>query len=69
MNSYEIRAKIDENNKKIQLLLTKFILTDEIKTLVKENEELRGECKNHEFINGFCKYCDTPIDFVEENNG
>lgn len=60
--------KIDENNKRINFLLNKFTLTNEIKELIFENEKLREECKNHEFVNGFCKYCDTPIDFVEENN-
>lgn len=60
--------KIDENNKRINFLLNKFTLTNEIKELIFENEKLREKCKNHEFVNGFCKYCDTPIDFVEENN-
>lgn len=66
MNGPEIREKINDNNNKIRVLLDKFILTDEIKVLIADNERLREECKNHEFVNGFCKYCDTPIDFVEE---
>ena len=37
----------------------KFILTDEINRLMKDNAELRFICK-HEFVNGACKFCDTP---------
>ena len=62
MNGQEIRERIDLNNRKIQTALNKFILTDEINRLMKENAELRFICK-HEFVNGACKFCDTP----EEN--
>ncbi len=65
MNGNEIRERINENNRKIQAALNKFVLTDEINKLMKDNEDLRYICK-HEFDQGFCKYCDTPIDLVEE---
>lgn len=58
MNGIEIRKKIDENNLKIQKLTTSFILTDEIKKIMDENDILRAQCK-HEFIDGVCKYCDA----------
>ena len=65
MNGKEIRERIDSNNAKIRRALNKFVLTDEINKLMKDNEELRFICK-HQFENGFCKYCDIPIDFAEE---
>ena len=65
MNGNDIRQRIDENNKKIQKALNKFVLTDEINKLMKENQELRFLCE-HEFVNGVCKYCDLPEDFYEE---
>lgn len=58
MSGNEIRIKIDENNKVIREKLDTFILTDEIKKLLAENEELRKTCP-HEFDNnGICIYCD-----------
>ena len=67
MNGQQIRARIDENNARIRAALNKFVLTDEINKLMRDNEVLRMSCP-HEFENGFCKYCDVPIDFVEGNN-
>lgn len=64
MNGQEIRKHIDENNIKIHTALNKFVLTNEINRLVKENAELRSIC-NHEFIDGVCKFCDTQ----ERENG
>ena len=66
MNGQEIRDRIDSNNKQIKSLLERFVLTDEIKKLLKDNEELRVICKHQFDENGFCKYCDTPIEFVSE---
>lgn len=57
MNGNEIRQKIDENNEKIRMKLDSFVLTDEIKKLLAENDMLRRECP-HEFVDGICKYCD-----------
>lgn len=57
MSGNEIRIKIDENNEKMQSLLSDFVLTGEIKELLAQNEKLRSIC-NHEFIDGVCKYCD-----------
>lgn len=65
MNGLEIRKRIDENNKKIQAALNKFILTDEINNLMKDNEELRVICQ-HEFVNGWCKYCDIPEELKDD---
>ena len=58
MSGNEIRIKIDENNKVIREKLDTFILTDEIKKMLAENDELRKICP-HEFdTNGVCIYCD-----------
>ena len=66
MSGPEIREKINENNIKIQRALNKFILTDEINELMKENADLRALCR-HEFNDkGFCVYCNMPIDFKED---
>jgi hypothetical protein len=66
MNGLEIRERIDQNNKKIQSALNKFILTDEINQLMQENADLRANCAHEYNSDGFCIYCDTPIDFKEE---
>ena len=58
MNGIEIRQKIDENNAKIRAMLDNFVLNTEIKNLLKENEDLRENCK-HNFIDGVCEYCDA----------
>ena len=58
MSGIEIRKKIDENNAKIRNAFDKFVLTDEIKKLMKDNDVLRAECQ-HSFINGVCEYCDA----------
>ena len=57
MSGNEIREKIDSNNSIICSKLDSFILTDEIKNLLAENDLLRRECP-HEFENGVCVYCD-----------
>lgn len=63
MNGQQIRERIDSNNRKIKLALNKFVLTDEINELMKDNAELRFICK-HEFNEkGFCKFCDMPEEF------
>ena len=64
MNGLEIRKRIDENNRKIQSALNKFILTNEINELMQENTNLRENCP-HEFVGTFCRFCDMPIDFKE----
>ena len=63
MNGTEIRNRIDENNRRIQSALNKFVLTDEINNLMKENANLRAKCKHEYNDSGFCIYCDIPIDF------
>ena len=68
MDGIEIKKRIVANTKRINILLNKFVLTDEINQLMKENEELRHVCP-HEFQNGFCKYCDTPIELSEGHHG
>ena len=64
MNGQQIREQIDRNDAKIQKLLNRFVLTNEINELLQDNEDLRQICK-HEFEDGFCKYCDMPIQFAE----
>ena len=66
MNGPEIRERIDRNNKKIQNALNKFVLTDEINQLMKENANLRAGCPHQYNADGFCIYCDMPVDFKEE---
>ena len=58
----EIRARIDINNIEIQRKLNKFILTDEINQLMRDNEELRRMCP-HEYVRGVCIYCDLPEEY------
>lgn len=65
MNGQQIRERIDLNNKKIQAALNKFVLTDEINQLVKENAELRIICPHSFNDQGFCIFCDTPEEFNE----
>ncbi len=66
MSGQEIRNRIDSNNEKIRRALRTFVLTDEINDLMEDNASLRLICK-HEFNEGFCKFCDMPIDFLEED--
>lgn len=68
MNGQQIREQIDINDAKIQKLLNRFVLTNEINELLQDNEKLRQICK-HEFEDGFCKYCDMPIQFSEDKDG
>lgn len=58
MTGNEIKQKIEENNRKIESLLTPsmFTLNNEVSTLLKENENLQKSC-DHSFENGFCIYC------------
>lgn len=63
MSGTDIRKKINENNKRIQFLLNKFVLTEELNELMEENERMREECK-HEFVDGVCIYCDVLEEFV-----
>lgn len=63
MNGIEIRSKIDENNKIIQQLLNKFILNNDLKKLMDENEQLRKECP-HNFVDGVCEYCDVLEEYL-----
>ncbi len=63
MSGIEIRKKIDENNKKIRKALDRFVLTDEIQQLMKDNDSLRANCQHH-FVDGTCEYCDSFEDQV-----
>ena len=58
MDKFELKAKIDENNKMIERLLNpnQFILNNTVKELLKENDELQAQCE-HEFEDGYCIYC------------
>lgn len=57
MSGNEIRERIDSNNARIRAALDKFVLTDEIQRLMKDNDNLRAQCQHH-FIDGTCEYCD-----------
>ena len=63
MSGTDIRKKINENNERIQFLLNKFVLTDELNELMEDNEKMREECQ-HEFVDGVCIYCDVLEEFV-----
>ena len=56
MSGIEVYKKINENNKRLKELLNKFVFTNEIKSIIKENNDLKKVCP-HEYINGICKYC------------
>lgn len=57
MSGKEIRERIDINNALIRKALDRFVLTDEIEKLMKDNDNLRAQCQHH-FIDGVCEYCD-----------
>lgn len=59
MNRKDIRFQIDNNNQKIRELMDKFdfTLNDELNKLLQANDDLRAQC-DHEFVDGFCKWCD-----------
>ena len=61
MSGPEIKERLDKNNAQIAKLLHKFVLTDEINKLLKENDDLRYMCP-HEYENGMCKFCKLPED-------
>lgn len=65
MTGQEIRKQISEKNRLIEHLLDKFILTNQINTLMEEIEDLRKQCK-HEFDHGYCIWCGRPQDEVSE---
>ena len=58
MSGKEIREQIDLNNARIRAALDKFVLTNEIQQLMKDNDKLRAQCQHH-FIDGTCEYCDA----------
>lgn len=58
MSGIEIYEKINANNKIIHEALRKFVLNEEIKKLLAENQSLKEICP-HEFVNGVCKFCGT----------
>lgn len=57
MDGNEIRFQIDKIDKEIAKEVGKFILTDKIKKLVQEKEDLQHLC-HHNFNKGTCIYCD-----------
>lgn len=58
MLNIEIKKRIDENNARIEKLLTPniFIMNNLVAELLKENEQLQSSC-SHEYEDDFCKYC------------
>lgn len=63
MNNFDIKNKIDENNKMIEKCLSpnQFTLNNTVAQLLQENKKLQNKC-THNFENGFCIYC-----YKEEN--
>lgn len=59
MDKFEIRRKIDENNRRIETLLRPdiFVLNREIRSLMEDNKNLQAQC-SHDFVDGICVYCD-----------
>jgi len=57
MDGNEIRFQMNKIDKEIAAEVGKFILTDKIKKLVADKENLQHLCK-HNFQNGICIYCD-----------
>lgn len=64
MSGEEIRERIIANNIKISELVdpTTFVLSPEIASLIKENQDLRKQCV-HVYENGRCIFCqeEEPI--------
>ena len=60
MDGRETRKRIDEINVRVNELIGKFILTDEIQKLSQEKAALRLSC-DHVFKNGKCIYCDYDL--------
>ena len=58
LRGFEIKTKIDRNNKMIEQCLSpnQFTLNNVVKDLLKENDELQAKCP-HEFEEGYCIYC------------
>lgn len=58
MKGFEIKQKIDANNRLIEQMLnpSQFVLNNTVKDLLKENDALQEQCE-HEFVDGFCIYC------------
>lgn len=65
MTKDELKQKVDANNKVIEEFATPsfFTLNKKVMNAISENFYLRSIC-DHEFENGFCKYC-----YLEDNNG
>lgn len=60
MTGQEIKTLIDENNLKIEQILTvtSFVLNKEVHRLIEENKALAVLCTNHEDDGtGLCKFC------------
>lgn len=57
MDGNEIRLQMNKINEELIGELDKFILTNHIKSLLKQKEELQHLC-HHTFNKGICKYCD-----------
>ena len=57
MDGSEIRFQVNQINKQLANEIGQFILTDKIKKLVADKEELQHLCR-HNFHKGVCIYCD-----------
>ena len=58
MTGYEIKQRIDENNRLIESIMAPniFTLNNSISELLKENDMLQSQCK-HFFEDGYCRFC------------
>ena len=59
MTNFEIKEKIDANNRKIEELInpSQFVLNNTVKELLAENDALQAQCQ-HEFVAR--SLCSTP---------
>ena len=58
MGPVEIQIRIKKNNELIEHYLnpSQFVLNNEVRKLLKENEELQKQCP-HQFVDGYCVFC------------
>lgn len=65
MVQQNIRETINKNNDIIEKSFTlgTFVLNEEAMLAQQQNAQLRQQC-SHEFVDGFCVWCDVPEELV-----
>ena len=63
MTGAQIKQAIDDNNSKIEKLLTNdtFVLNADVYYLMSLNDKYRKECPHEDDGTGICKYCMADI--------